>query len=105
MIASVPDEMDLRLERAGEYQPEMDDPAAQLTDRQKEIVRTAIAMGYYDIPRVQRNVTWRPSSDCHRERLANIFGESRRRLSNLWLCDCHHVSSVFSASSYHLCVL
>lgn len=51
MIASVPDEMDLRLERAGEYQPQMDDPAAQLTDRQKEIVRAAIAAGYYDIPR------------------------------------------------------
>lgn len=51
MIASVPDEMDLRLERAGEYQPDMDDPAAQLTDRQKEIVRAAIGAGYYDIPR------------------------------------------------------
>jgi predicted DNA binding protein len=51
MIASVPDEMDLRLERAGEYQPDMADPAAQLTDRQQEIVRAAIVAGYYDIPR------------------------------------------------------
>ncbi|WP_247002010.1 helix-turn-helix domain-containing protein [Halosolutus gelatinilyticus] len=51
MIASIPDEMDLTLERVGEYQREMDDPAENLTDRQQEIVRTAIAMGYYDIPR------------------------------------------------------
>ncbi|WP_246998739.1 helix-turn-helix domain-containing protein [Halosolutus gelatinilyticus] len=51
LIASIPDEMDLRLERAGEYQPQLDDPVAQLTDRQKEIVRAAIAAGYYDVPR------------------------------------------------------
>lgn len=51
MIADIPDELDLDLKRAGEYQPNMDDPSEQLTDRQKEILRTAIAMGYYDIPR------------------------------------------------------
>ncbi|MFH5801110.1 helix-turn-helix domain-containing protein [Haladaptatus sp. CMAA 1911] len=51
MIASVPDKMEVRLERAGEYLPDMADPAAQLTDRQKEIVRAAIVAGYYDIPR------------------------------------------------------
>ena len=51
MIASFSDKMNVRLERAGEYQPDMADPAAQLTDRQKEIVRTAIAAGYYAIPR------------------------------------------------------
>jgi len=50
-IANVPDEMDLRLERAGEYQPDLDDPAADLTDRQTDTVRAAIAAGYYDIPR------------------------------------------------------
>lgn len=51
MIASIPDEMDIRLERTGEYQPAKDDPAAHLTDRQKEIVQAAIVTGYYDIPR------------------------------------------------------
>lgn len=51
MIAGIPDELDLRLERAGEFQPQMNDPAAHLTDRQKEIVRAAIKAGYYDIPR------------------------------------------------------
>lgn len=51
MIAGIPDEMDLVLKRAGEYHPEMDDPAGRLTDRQNEIIRTALALGYYEIPR------------------------------------------------------
>lgn len=51
LIADFPDEVDVTLERAGEYQPQMGDPAGQLTDRQKEILRTALAAGYYDIPR------------------------------------------------------
>lgn len=50
-IAGFPDEMDVSLERTGDYQPTMGDPAAQLTDRQKEIAREAITAGYYDIPR------------------------------------------------------
>ncbi|MFC6964523.1 helix-turn-helix domain-containing protein [Halocatena marina] len=51
LIAGIPDELDVTLERTGEYQPAMDDPAEQLTDRQQEIVQAAIAAGYYDIPR------------------------------------------------------
>ncbi len=51
MVAGIPDEIDLRLKQAGEYQPDLGDPAGQLTDRQKEILRAAIAAGYYDIPR------------------------------------------------------
>ena len=51
LIAGFPDEVDVTLERAGEYQPRMSDPAGQLTDRQIEILRTALAAGYYDVPR------------------------------------------------------
>lgn len=51
LIAGFPDEVDVTLERAGEYQPNMSDPVGQLTDRQKEILRTALAAGYYEIPR------------------------------------------------------
>lgn len=51
LIASFPDKVDVTLERAGEYQPHMSDPVGQLTDRQKEILRAALAAGYYDIPR------------------------------------------------------
>ncbi|NKE37118.1 helix-turn-helix domain-containing protein [Natronococcus sp. JC468] len=51
LIAGFPDEVDVTLERAGEYQSDMGDPAGQLTDRQQEILRTALTAGYYDIPR------------------------------------------------------
>ncbi|EMA41035.1 bacterio-opsin activator-like protein [Halococcus morrhuae DSM 1307] len=51
LIAGFPDEVDVTLERAGEYQSDMSDPAGQLTNRQQEILRTALTAGYYDIPR------------------------------------------------------
>lgn len=51
LIAGFPNGVDVTLERAGKYQPEMGDPAGKLTDRQIEILRTALAAGYYDIPR------------------------------------------------------
>lgn len=51
LIAGFPDEVDVTLERTGEYQPNIGDPAGQLTDRQREILQTALAAGYYDIPR------------------------------------------------------
>jgi DNA-binding CsgD family transcriptional regulator len=51
LIAGFPNGVDVTLERAGEYQLEMGDSAVQLTDRQIEILRTALAAGYYDIPR------------------------------------------------------
>lgn len=51
LIASFPDGLDVTLKRTGEYQPDMGDPAGQLTDRQTDILRTALAAGYYDIPR------------------------------------------------------
>jgi predicted DNA binding protein len=51
MIADIPDDIPVSLERTGEYQSGMRDPTWRLTDRQQEIVRTAITAGYYDIPR------------------------------------------------------
>lgn len=41
----------LRLERSGEYRADQDDPAQRLTDRQLEILRTGLELGYYEIPR------------------------------------------------------
>ena len=51
LIVGFPGEVDVTLKRAGEYHPRIGDPVGQLTDRQKEILRTALAAGYYDIPR------------------------------------------------------
>ncbi len=49
LIAGMPDTIALVLERTGTYQPET--VAASLTTRQHEVLETAIAAGYYEIPR------------------------------------------------------
>jgi len=38
------------LEKLGTYEP-ADDPVDALTDRQEDVIRTAFAMGYYEVPR------------------------------------------------------
>ncbi|WP_247730483.1 helix-turn-helix domain-containing protein [Halovivax limisalsi] len=48
---SVPDELDVELVATGPYRPSVDGPLAALTDRQREVVDTAAAMGYYENPR------------------------------------------------------
>lgn len=48
---SVPDELDAELVATGPYRPAADGPIASLTDRQREVVRTAISCGYYENPR------------------------------------------------------
>lgn len=50
-IAAIPKGVRVTLERTGDYQPSTRHPAWQLTERQREIVRAALAAGYYDTPR------------------------------------------------------
>lgn len=50
-VAALPDELDLEVESTGEYHPEMETVFATLTDRQREILATAIRLGYYEDPR------------------------------------------------------
>jgi len=50
VIDAVPDAIDVTVESIGEYRG----PARgtlELTDRQREVARTAVEMGYYDVPR------------------------------------------------------
>lgn len=51
LIADFSDDVDVDLKRPGEYQPTTGNPLGQLTDRQKEVIQTALAAGYYDVPR------------------------------------------------------
>lgn len=60
LVANIPEPIDLTLEGTGDFSPSMDDPTAQLTDRQAEIMRAAVAAGYYEIP---RRVTQRGLAD------------------------------------------
>ncbi|WP_254524964.1 helix-turn-helix domain-containing protein [Natrinema caseinilyticum] len=50
-IPDVPDGIRLKLLKTGTYEPDTDRLFSQLTDRQQEILRTAVDMGYYDVPR------------------------------------------------------
>lgn len=50
-VPDVPDGIRLKLLKTGSYQPDTDRLFSQLTDRQQEILRTAVDMGYYDVPR------------------------------------------------------
>jgi len=50
-IAAIPDDVSVELEGTGEYQPERDRLVGLLTERQREILRAALAAGYYEEPR------------------------------------------------------
>ena len=50
-VAAFPDELDVELEAVGDYRPDVRDVFAGLTDRQQEILATAIRAGYYEDPR------------------------------------------------------
>ncbi|WP_254831092.1 helix-turn-helix domain-containing protein [Haloglomus salinum] len=50
-IKDVPDGLGLKFLSTGEYDPEQSESGDQLTERQREILRTAVEMGYYEEPR------------------------------------------------------
>ncbi|AWB26968.1 helix-turn-helix domain-containing protein [Halococcoides cellulosivorans] len=49
-IDDQPPGVDVTVVDVGDYDRYFDTPASGLTDRQREAVRTALAMGYYDVP-------------------------------------------------------
>ncbi|MFH5800903.1 helix-turn-helix domain-containing protein [Haladaptatus sp. CMAA 1911] len=50
-LAVLSNSFDVRLEETGEYHPGTTDLISLLTDRQREILRIAIELGYYETPR------------------------------------------------------
>jgi predicted DNA binding protein len=50
-IEDVPDGLTLKFISTGEYDPDQPESDDQLTERQREILRTAVEMGYYEEPR------------------------------------------------------
>jgi predicted DNA binding protein len=50
-VADAPDTVEVRLEETGDYKPDLDEVAALLTDRQREVLSVAVEHGYYEIPR------------------------------------------------------
>lgn len=50
-VPDVPDGIRLKLLKTGTYEPDTGRLFSQLTDRQQEILQTAVDMGYYSVPR------------------------------------------------------
>jgi predicted DNA binding protein len=50
-LTAAADVVEIRLEETGEYRPELRDVASRLTDRQYQILRIAVELGYYEAPR------------------------------------------------------
>ena len=48
---TLPDEVDLEVERIGDYHPDVRDVFSSLTARQQDVLATAIRNGYYEDPR------------------------------------------------------
>jgi len=50
-LEEVPDSISINVEQVGAYSPDRKDMLSMLTDRQIEVFRTAVNLGYYEIPR------------------------------------------------------
>lgn len=51
LVEHLPEPVDFEVRELGEYRPTEERLAADLTDRQSEVLATAVAMGYYENPR------------------------------------------------------
>ncbi|WP_101294537.1 helix-turn-helix domain-containing protein [Halegenticoccus soli] len=50
-VEGIPDSVDVSIEQVGQYHSDSRYVRSKLTDRQLEVVETALEMGYYEIPR------------------------------------------------------
>jgi predicted DNA binding protein len=50
MVTGLPDRVDATIDRVGEYDHHLS-PDAALTNRQRDVVATAVDLGYYEVPR------------------------------------------------------
>ena len=50
-IDEMPDSLSIAVDQVGTYSPDRRDTLSSLTDRQLEVFRTAVELGYYEIPR------------------------------------------------------
>lgn len=73
---AVPDAVSITLERAGQYHPTTSELASLLTDRQRQVLATAVAVGYYDTPRTATQADVAEALDCS----AGTVGEHLRKI-------------------------
>lgn len=72
----IPESVDFHLELIGEYEPQREGLVTMLTDRQRDVLRTAIEMGYYAIPREATHEDLATRLDCS----AGTVGEHLRKI-------------------------
>jgi predicted DNA binding protein len=63
-LPDIPDGIRLKLLKTGTYEPNTDRLFSQLTERQREILRTAVDLGYYDVPRAVTHKEIGEELDC-----------------------------------------
>ncbi|MFC7230870.1 helix-turn-helix domain-containing protein [Saliphagus sp. GCM10025308] len=63
-LPDIPDGIRLKLLKTGTYEPNTDRLFSQLTERQQEILQTAVDMGYYDVPRNATHEAIGEELDC-----------------------------------------
>lgn len=82
-VAELPDDLELEIEAIGDYHPDLRHVFSTLTDRQQEVLSTAIRAGYYEDPRrtthreIAETLGIAPSTvSQHLRRIeANVFSE------------------------------
>lgn len=63
-LEELPEELSLSVEQVGTYTPDRTDTLSMLTERQLEVFRTAVELGYYDIPRRTTHEDIADKLDC-----------------------------------------
>ena len=63
-VEAVSADLPATVERLGDYDRPPERVAAALTDRQAELVRTALELGYYDVPRTATHEDVADAADC-----------------------------------------
>jgi predicted DNA binding protein len=77
-MGNQPDGVEIEILSTGEYRPDAEDLFAQLTERQQEILRTAVRLGYYENPREATHEEVAAAVDCS----PSTVGEHLRKIES-----------------------
>lgn len=75
-FSAMPEHIEINIERVGSYYPGTERLYDELTERQKEILETAVSIGYYEVPREKTHADIAEHFDCS----AATVGEHLRKI-------------------------
>ncbi|MFB6228878.1 MAG: helix-turn-helix domain-containing protein [Halobacteriales archaeon] len=79
-VTSVPPPIDVTIEAVGGLADTTTAVEARLTDRQREIVKTAVNKGYYDVPRTASQADIATELDCASSTVAEHLRKAESRM-------------------------